>query len=239
MMPKYEDGEIDGRTRCLQRVHVTGGTTGILVDSLRKYRPFTPVFIGRAEDQAYLMSVLFSNEKMNLRYVHAGGLIMRHDKEAFAGEAIEAAHLGKEVGDLARMLLFTSYARSLPWPTAGIKDLLDPFTGCFISRIPVTVVYLRLALRAASLLSTGLREDAEDGLELVRLASRNLPAMIEKTASEPEPLLTEYQREKKGWDMYYDVLDELEKALDEDDPFAVEMMERAREIISRCRLELN
>lgn len=238
MLLRYSVGEMDGQTQCIQRIHVTGGTIGILIDSLRKYRPFTPVFVGRAEDQAYLMSVLFSNEEQSLRYAHAGGLIMRHDKEAFAGEAIEAAHLGKEVGDLARILLFTSYARSLPWPVDRIKDLLDPFTGCFISRMPVTVVYLRLALRVATLFGTGLKNDAEEGLELLRLASRNLPAMIETAASGPEPLKDEYMKEKQGWDMYYDALDELEKALETDDPFAMEMRGKARKILGGCRVDL-
>ena len=34
----------------IQRVHVTGGTTGITLDSLKKWVPFTPSFINRAED---------------------------------------------------------------------------------------------------------------------------------------------------------------------------------------------
>jgi len=238
MMHRDYDGEVDEMAQCIQRIHVTGGTTGILVDSLRKYRPFTPTFIARAEDQAYLMSVLFSSEVENLRYVHASGFIMRHDKEAFAAEAIEAAHLGKEVGDLARILLFTSYARSLPWGPGRIKDLLDPFTGCFISRIPVTVVYLRLALKAASLFGTGSAEEAEQGMEFIREGSQNLMEMIERTISDRYPLSAEYWREKEGWDLYYDALDKLEKALDKDDPIAVELRERAREIINECRLDL-
>jgi len=241
MMLRYSagemDGEMDGQTQCIQRIHITGGTTGILIDSLRRNKPFTPTFIGRAEDQAYLMSVLFAGVERDLRYAHAGGLIMRHDKEAFAGEAIEAAHLGKEVGDLSRTLLFTSYARSLPWPVDRIKDLLDPFTGCFISRMPVTVVYLRLALKTATLFATGLKEDEEEGLGLLELASRNLPPLINMTVSDPEPLKEEYLKEKDGWDMYYDVLDELEKALEKNDPFAMEMREKVREILGGCRVD--
>ena len=62
--------------------------------------------------------------------------------------------------------------------------------------------------------------------------------LIEKTVLDPYPLSVEYSREKEGWDLYYDVLDELEKALDEDDPFALELKARARKIISKCRLDL-
>lgn len=65
MMTRYEAGRVpDGRTTCLQRVHVTGGTNGILVDSLRRHRPFTPGFIARAEDQAYLLSTLGASNRL-------------------------------------------------------------------------------------------------------------------------------------------------------------------------------
>ena len=83
MMTRYTDDDLDGKKKCIQRVHVTGGTNGILVESLRKYRPFTPSFIGRAEDQSYILSALF-RQKEDLAYAHKDGLIMRHDKEGFA-----------------------------------------------------------------------------------------------------------------------------------------------------------
>jgi hypothetical protein len=69
--------------------------------------------VGRAEDQAYLMSVLGDDAVAigpRLAYVHAAGLLMRHDKEAFAGEAIAAAQIGRLVGDDVRILLFSAYA---------------------------------------------------------------------------------------------------------------------------------
>ena len=56
MMARYDGAPQDGRARCLERIHVTGGTNGILIDALRRHRPFTPTFIGRAEDQAYLLT---------------------------------------------------------------------------------------------------------------------------------------------------------------------------------------
>ena len=81
MMTRYQPGEtLDGGKTCLQRIHVTGGTNGVLVDSLRRFQPFTPSFIARAEDQAYILSTL--GQSARLGYAHASGLIMRHDKEA-------------------------------------------------------------------------------------------------------------------------------------------------------------
>ena len=96
----------DGKIECIQRIHGTGGTNGILVDSLRKHRPFTPSLIGRAEDQSYILSVLM-NPGEKLAYVHKDGLIMRHDKEAFAADAIKAASFGNLIGDYIRTLYFS------------------------------------------------------------------------------------------------------------------------------------
>ncbi|MBE0713942.1 MAG: hypothetical protein IH583_16330, partial [Candidatus Aminicenantes bacterium] len=103
MTARYGTPPLDGRTACLQRVHVTGGTNGILIEALRRHRPFTPSFIGRAEDQAYLMSTV-GREGPRLAYVHSPGLVMRHDEESFAGEAVRAARTGKAVGDIVRVL---------------------------------------------------------------------------------------------------------------------------------------
>ena len=126
MMERYDTPARDGVTTCIERVHVTGGTNGILVDALRRHRPFTPSFVGRAEDQAYLLSVLgrpgdggADGPMPRLAYAHAAGLIMRHDKEAFAGEAIAAAEAGKLVGDDVRILQFSAYAAAIAAAATG------------------------------------------------------------------------------------------------------------------------
>ena len=128
---------------------MTGGTNGILVDSLRRFQPFTPSFIGRAEDQAYLLSTF--GRPNRLGYLHASGLIMRHDKEGFAQEAIAMAEVGKQIGDYLRILMFSAYAEALPLDIREIKNITDPFTGCFISKLPITVTLLRFSLRVATL----------------------------------------------------------------------------------------
>ena len=151
MMARYGDSPLDGKTQCLSRIHVTGGTIGIRLDSLRRHRPFTLSCIGRAEDQAYLMSVLGGPDEPYLRYAHMPGLIMRHDKHAFAGDAIRTAAAGKVVGDYERMLLFSHYAGALPWPIEETHSCLDPFTGCFVLSLPFTTALLCLALKALSL----------------------------------------------------------------------------------------
>jgi hypothetical protein len=228
MMTRYDNEPYDGKNTCIQRVHVTGGTNGIRVDSLRRHRPFTPSFIGRAEDQAYLLSAINSTGE-SLAYVHKDGLIMRHDKEAFAREAIESAEIGRTVGDYVRMLYYTAYAGVLDVEEKALKEILDPFTGCFISRIPETVTYLRLALKTASLFFENREQKA---LELVKSGAQRISSALEFTQGDDSALLRQYQTERHGWNLYYNILEAVEKALERKDPSALALQEKARAIIN-------
>jgi hypothetical protein len=237
LMTRYTEKGINGREKCIQRIHVTGGTNGILVDSLRKYRPFTPTFIGRAEDQAFLLSTLFEKEE-HLRYFHCDGLIMRHDKEAFAGEAIKAAETGRQIGDLIRILYFTCYAEALPWDVDRIKDAVDPFTGCFISRIPFTVVFLRLALSLAESFEKRTEEALNKAVLLQKTGSKRLYDLINRLLESENPLKDAYHLEKSGWDLYYDILDAVEDEMNakEDAGFIDRLTANARNIITQGRI---
>ncbi len=230
MMTRYNTDDLDGQIKCIQRIHVTGGTNGILADSLRRHRPFTPSFIGRAEDQAYILSVL-SGPGEQLAYVHEDGLIMRHDKEAFAQDAIKAASSGKLVGDYIRTLVFSAYARVLTKDISKLKNTVDPFTGCFISKIPKTVVFLRFCLKAASFFNAG---KVEEGLEFVTMGAPRLKDSLIFVDERNNPLKQSYEKERLGWDLYYDVLDEIEKGLKEQDDFALNLQNKARDIVRQC-----
>ena len=201
MTARYGRPPLDGRTGCLQRVHVTGGTNGILIDALRRHRPFTPSFIGRAEDQAYLMSAL-GREGPRLAYVHCPGLVMRHDKESFAGEAVRAARVGKSVGDIVRVLQFSAYARALG-DIASIKERFDPFTGCFISRIPRAVALLRFALEAAEEFKAGREEAGEEFVRTGALRLREELALTDEAAGSLERRL---DHERQGWAAFYEAI---------------------------------
>ena len=209
--------------------------SGILVDALRRHRPFTPTFIGRAEDQAYLLSVLFAGAAP-LRYVHSSGLIMRHDKEAFAGLAIEAAKVGRFVGDLVRTLYFSHYVKALPWPDDQVKQTIDPFTGCFASHIPTTLVALRLTLRVGELLADGDEEARAEALDLMEMAADRLDPLIGQLTETPQALADELAKQRTGWNLFYDVLDALEQALGADDREALALREAARRVIQSCRI---
>lgn len=205
----------DRTTRCSQRFHVTGGSNGILVKQLRQHRPFTPSFISRAEDQAHLMSVLYQASEACLRYAHQPGLIMRHDKEAFAGPAIEAARHGRFVGDLARTYLFSRYAQALPWGLERTKSQLDPFTGCFITRRCWTVIVLRLVFTCAQTLQT---EGEGPAAALFKLASERLSELLDADEGKAPSVGGRYQREKAARDLFYRALDKAETRPDSQQP---------------------
>jgi len=236
MMTRYDKEDIDGNNSCISRIHVTGGTNGILIEALRKYRPFTPVFIGRAEDQAYLLSALFPGDREPaLRYLHKDGLFMRHDKHAFAEDAIKAAAIGKIVGDYERILFFSNYARILSSDIDDVKSIIGPFTGSFVSPLPQNLAYLRLALKAAEFFATKEEENEYKGFALVEAGTRRLRASIrEISMGDGNGLKERYERERKAWDLYYDILDKIENALRKGDPFAIELKKRAKIIVNNA-----
>jgi len=228
MMTLYEEqGTPDGSADCLSRVHVTGGTNGILNEALRTYRPFTPGFIGRAEDQSYLLSVLLKEPGLLMRYVHEPGLIMRHDKDAFAGESIAAAKLATWVGDLLRVFYFSFYARFLPGGLKAVKEEIDPFTGCFVTPFPFTQVFLRLILKVLS--------EPENRNEILALAVKRLGVFV-NGGETPETVESQWKRERAAWDLYYNTLDNLEERLSRSDSDGRQTAARIRERMEACRI---
>jgi hypothetical protein len=66
-----------------------------------------------------------------------------------------------------------------------------------------------------------------------------LRKIIQKLLGEPDFLVERYQREKQGWDIYYDILDYLEKGLQEADAFALELQKKARILVEDCRINFS
>jgi hypothetical protein len=233
MMTRYDGEDLDGKRRCLSRVHVTGGTTGVRIDALRRYRPFTLSPIARAEDQAYIMSVLYERNTSYLRYIHVPGLIMRHDKAGFAAEAIRAAAAGKSVGDYERMVLFSRYAEGLPWAWEDTHSTLAPFTGAFVQRLPFTTSLLAFALKALSMDGEG--SQVEDFLSV---GKRKLGSLLDKFEKNPDWVAETYVKERAAWNSFYDILGRVEQELERDSAEARELAAKAREIIAETRLRV-
>jgi hypothetical protein len=230
MMARYQPGIVpNGHDTCLQRVHVTGGTNGILIDSLRRFRPFTPSFIGRAEDQAYLLSTFGRADRLG--YLHASGLIMRHDKEGFAEEAIAIAKVGKQIGDYLRILMFSAYADVLPQGINETKNKIDPFTGCFVSKLPITVTLLRFAVKVAVLFNRGEKHEA---IEFMRTGIPQLQEGLDFIRETPSELEQTYKTERQGWRLFYDSLEKVSQALRAGEAWALSVQTAAKKIISEC-----
>ncbi len=232
MMTRYVGGDLDGKNSCLQRIHVTGGTNGILVDCLRRHRPFTPSFMGRAEDQAYILST-FINPGSKLAYVHKDGLFMRHDKETFAQEAMASAFVGKLIGDYVRILNFSAYARVLVSNIRELKEWIDPFTGCFVSFIPVTIVYLRFAFKAASFFASG--QNAQ-GVRFIKEGAARLRRALDFAFGGERRLERTYIQERSSWDLFYETLSVVQQALARKDDFALRLQRKAQAIIKSCAI---
>jgi hypothetical protein len=185
-----------------QRVHVTGGTTGITVDALIRYRPFTPSFIARAEDQAYLLSVL-DGPQPRLRTAHIPGLFMRHDKESVASGAAISSEVDTAVGDYVRTILFTGYARAL-----GSVDTswLAPFTGSYISNAPMAATSIRLML---DVIDRSQHGDETAASELLSLGMRRIAAAYGLALAPGNTLGHQIEQERLGWDRYYAAVEAL------------------------------
>ncbi len=206
--------EIISQREDFQRVHVTGGTNGILIDSLYTYQPFTPTFIHRAEDQAFILSALANPvEQHYLVYSHQPGLIMRHDKDAFAGRVMQVSEAGKVLGDIERVLLFSGYAQQHPLGMDLLKHKLYPFTGTFISKMPVSLALLRFMLEGCYKDANYLDSGAHRLIKCLDFCQNRLA--------------DEVRSNQQGWKEYYSALK------------VMTLSDEAKQIVSDCLVGSN
>jgi len=232
LMTRYKnDTSLDGVNKAISRIHVTGGTNGILIDALIKHRPFTPSFIGRAEDQAYILSVLNEEEPL-LRYFHEDGLIMRHDKEVFAGESIKAAKDGTYIADIMRILYYSYYAALLPGGIEKTKEETYPFTGSYISKYPFTLAYMRFTFKLLEIYEEGYSERADNMMEL---GETRLQPLIHSLCKK-NILEDEYFDEKKQWNLFYDEVEKLISLVHLEDTIGFDKRKRLEDVLNSCRL---
>lgn len=186
------------KDECIMRYHVTGGVNGILLDDLIKFRPFTPSFFTRAEDQGYLLSVI--NKEIDgeyMRCAHIDKFVMRHDKQAFLSESLKAFEIPKSVGDFERMLIFSHYSYDILRCGDYIKNEIYPFTGCFILKQPYTILLLRTFARLLRL------NEADCNIFLESFIPR-ITTLINQINN--KNLESIYIKERDAYDRYYDML---------------------------------
>lgn len=183
-----------------RRIHITGGMNGVRIDALEEYRPFTPGFITRAEDQSFLFSAMETPvDGCFLRYVHEPDLMMRHDKNVFLRDML-TDHQPVQLGDFERTLLFSHYVNDI-LASERLRRELQPFTGCFVSRIPTTLVLFRLFMRAGDLAAKGQIAQAQ---ELMQVGAARLVPIL--TGIRNGAYRRQFEREKNSWNLYYDAL---------------------------------
>jgi len=177
---------------------------------------------------------MIANPGTKLGYAHKDGLIMRHDKEVCAQEEIQSAYLNKIIGDYIRILYFSAYAKALTNDVAKLKDTIDPFTGCFISKIPTSVTYLRFGLKAASFFSSG---EKDNGLEFIKIGAKRITSALDFAHGKNSMLKQHYEKEHLSWNLFYDTLSAVEDALRNNDSFALELCKKAESIIHQCYIK--
>lgn len=188
---------------CLSRYHVTGGTSGILLEALERYRPFTPTFIGRAEDQGYILSALDAPvDNAYLRCFHCDGLVMRHDKGIVLTKAVKAGKIPSYIGNLERLIIWSHLAHDVLGIADVAADEMAPFTGAFIQPAPYALVFFHLLFTLARI----GKDSPEDVSFLLENAGSRLTALIELI--EKDFFREGYLREKEDWKIYYDFMEQ-------------------------------
>ncbi len=173
-----------------QRIHVTGGTTGITDTALKRWRPFTPSFINRAEDQAYTLSAI--EDTVYLSHLHANGLIMRHDKTSFAARSIAHAGPGKAIGNIERLMLFSHYAALQPLGFDRIRNHCWPFTSCFMHPQAKSLAALIFLIDGSLVGGRFVNEGAPRLLKCLEFCKTTMASRL--------------KREKYGWNSIYEAL---------------------------------
>ena len=129
--------------------------------------------------------------------------------------------------------MFSAYAEALPEATDSIKADIAPFTGCFVSQLPITVAMLRFSLKVANLFNAGKSDEAA---EFIHTGVLQLQEGLDFIQGEPSELRQTYEREKAGWQLFYQALEGVEKALQADEDWALEVQKAAQGVIENCRV---
>ncbi|RKX84240.1 MAG: hypothetical protein DRP58_07535, partial [Spirochaetes bacterium] len=101
------------------------------------------------------------------------------------------------------------YTEILSDNISDIKQTIDPFTGCFVSKIPITTVLLRYCMKAADLFETGNSQLASD---FMLQSFERLGKSINFAYGKEDLLQKAYIKDREGWNLFYDVLNGLENS---------------------------
>ena len=145
---------------------------------------------------------------------------MRHDKADLIPDVIRASAGSNHIGDLLRMWLFSAYAGM------DHKALLDPFSGCFVSRLPLAITGLRFGLHALHL----------DSADAAAVYLREGTKRLEESDVTVAALADTVRFERAGWTVFYDALDLIEQGVARGDEGFAELVVAARTVAREAEL---
>jgi hypothetical protein len=132
------------------------------------------------------------------------------------------------------MFVFSAYAGFLPGGAQAIKDDVDPFTGCFISKLPATLAMLRLTLHLMTLDGGS----TEERTAMMSLAGRRLAPWLENPEKMSRDLEETWKREQRAWNAFYDALNGLEASMTRNEESAVRAREGFENLAAGCRISV-
>ena len=95
---------------------------------------------------------------------------------------------------------------------------------------------LRLTLRVGELLADDDQLAATEAIDLMEMAAERLDPLIKQLRETPLALSDELDTQRAGWDLFYDLLSALERALAEGDQQAFALRDVARQLVEACRI---
>jgi len=78
--------------------------------------------------------------------------------------------------------------------------------------------------------------ERREGAKLIKTASIRIGRVLRELSENPERLKQRYEREKAIWDLYYDLLENLDTAVTRGDKTALELKEKAISLISDLKV---
>ena len=92
---------------------------------------------------------------------------------------------------------------------------------------------LRFSLKVANLFNAGKIDEAT---EFIHTGVIQLQDGLDFIQGEPSELQQTYEREKAGWQLFYQALEAVEKSLQAGEPWALEVQKATQKIVENCRV---
>ena len=73
----------------------------------------------------------------------------------------------------------------------------------------------------------------------MRAGVKRLHETIHHLIKDPDYLKETFKSEKKGWDLFYEILNNIENGINKGDPFAAGLREKAETLVKACKVSFS